>query len=137
MSSRLKRLYGRLASLIFYVGLDTVVGTIAYVISSGETNLAPGKMMIRIMTAIMLANGIVGGPDIMIFWRESGRRMVAEMERDAAQHERDAAQQKLGERDREIGELRTLIADLQDRVAAQERRPTRRARRRRLRNNGP
>ena len=150
MASRLKRLFGRLTSLIFYVGLDITVGGIAYVISSGETDLTPGKMMIRIMTAIMLANGIVGGPDIMLFWRESGRRMVAETERDVAQQklaernqeisERDREilerNREISERDREISELRALVSDLQERVATQERRPARRARRRRLRDNG-
>jgi hypothetical protein len=78
MASRLRQLYGRLAWLLFYVALDVVVGAVAYAVSGREPDLPSGQLMIRFMAAIMLANGIVGGPDTMIFWRESGRRMLAE-----------------------------------------------------------
>lgn len=130
-----RRWVPRLLYLAFYIALDAVTGVITHTISAGEPELTRGQLMIRIMTAMVLANAIVGGPDIMLYWRESGRRIAAEDERDAAVSERDAAQQKLAERDHEISELCSLIAELQERVAAQERRPIRRSRRR-LRNNG-
>ena len=82
-------------------------------------------MAIRILTAVTLVNIIVGGPDIMLFWGETGRRAAAE-----TRAKSDAAEQQLDERNREIGEL-------QERVATQEQRASRRTRpRRRLRNNG-
>ena len=84
-------------------------------------------MAIRILTAVTLVNIIVGGPDIILFWGETGRRAAAETR----------AEQQLDERNREIGELRAIIADLQERVATQEQRASRHTRpRRRLRNNG-
>ena len=43
----------------------------------------------------MLANGIVGGLDIMLFWRESGRRVSAEERLETATPERDVATQEL------------------------------------------
>ena len=87
-------------------------------------------MAIRILTAVTLVNIIVGGPDIMLFWGETGRHAAAETRA-------DAAEQQLDERNREIGELRAIIADLQERVATQEQRASRHTRpRRRLRNNG-
>ena len=71
----------------------------------------------------MLANGLVGGPDGMLYWKESGRRIEAERERDAAVQERDALRE-------EIRELRAMVEQLQNE------RGGRVARRRRLRNNG-
>ena len=139
--------------LLFYLCLDAVTGTIIYAISVGEADLTPGQLAIRILTAMALASAIVGGPDIMMFWQELGRRMAAERERDNAQakvaeqgqeisehtqkiselgREVSERDQKIAERDQVIAEMRTLIADLQE----QNRRPARRARRRPLRDNG-
>ncbi len=144
-----KRFFTRALRLSFYVCLDAATGTIIYAVSFGEAGLAPGQLAIRILTAMALASAIVGGPDIMLYWQESGRRIAAEEgrdaaqeerdaaqgERDAAQGERDAAQQKLAARDQEIAELRALLSDLREQVAAGERRPRRRARRH-LRDSG-
>jgi hypothetical protein len=124
-----------LASLTFYFGLDVLVGAIAYAVSRDEIDLARGQLMIRMMTAIMLANAIVGGPDIMLFWRESGLRMSAEERLGVADQERDVAVKQLAEREQEINELRILVGELQERMEAQEQRPTRRHRRRHLRSN--
>ena len=88
----IKPLFARILSLLFYISLDVVTGAIIYIVSNGEANLTPGQLAIRILTAIVLANAIVGGPDIMIFWRESGRRITAEEERDIAVANADAAQ---------------------------------------------
>ena len=123
-----KRLWLQTRRLLFYVGLDVAVGVAIYAISLGEAGLSSGQLAIRVLTGMALANAIVGGPDIMLYWQESGRRIRAE-------EERDNAQRKLVERDHEISELRSLIAELQERVSAQEQRPIRRSRRR-LRNNG-
>ncbi len=142
---RMRVFIGRMGSFVFYAGLDIAVGVIIYVVSSEEIDLTPGNMMLRIMTAIMLANGIVGGPDIMIFWRESGRRVAAEMERDAVRQElaerneelskrnqelskrnqelsrRDQElsirNQELGERDQELGERNQEISELRALIA--------------------
>ena len=40
----------------------------------------------------MLANGIVGGPDIMLLWRESVRRISGEERLETTTQERDADQ---------------------------------------------
>ena len=96
------------------------------------------------MTTIMLANGIVGGPDIMLFWRESGRRISAEERlevatqgrdaeragRIAVEQERDAAVANAAAMTQRLDELSTQVEQLQNDRAA------RRSRRRRLRNNG-
>ena len=91
-------LWRRLAWVLFYISLDVLIGAITYIVSHGEADLTSGEFMIRIMTAILLANGIVGGPDIMLYWRESGRRIEAERKlgeerklRDKAEKERDEA----------------------------------------------
>ena len=91
-------LWRRLAWVLFYISLDVLIGAITYIVSHGEADLTSGELMIRIMTAILLANGIVGGPDIMLYWRESGRRIEAERKlgeerklRDKAEKERDEA----------------------------------------------
>ena len=143
MVPALRRFFDRLASFAFYAGLDVVVGAIAYAISFGEADLTRGQLMIRMMTAIMLANGIVGGPDIMLFWRESGRRISAEerlevatQERDAerdarvsAEQERDAAVANAAAMTQRLDELSAQVEQLQNDQAA-------RRSRRRLRNNG-
>ena len=134
MVPALRRFFDRLASFAFYAGLDVVVGAIAYAISFGEADLTRGQLMIRMMTAIMLANGIVGGPDIMLFWRESGRRISAEERLEVATQERDEAQARLAERDRKIDELHARIQRLEAEQPSRQRQ--RRSRRRRLRNNG-
>ena len=71
-------LWRRLAWVLFYIWLDVLIGAITYIVSHGEADLTSGELMIRIMTAMLLANGIVGGPDIMLYWGESGRRIEAE-----------------------------------------------------------
>ena len=91
-------LWRRLAWVLFYIWLDVLIGAITYIVSHGEADLTSGELMIRIMTAMLLANGIVGGPDIMLYWGESGRRIEAERKlgeerklRDKAEKERDEA----------------------------------------------
>ncbi len=134
--------------LLFYGCLDVVVGTVIYLISIGEAGLSPGQLAIRILTAMGLANALVGGPDIMLYWQESGRRIKAEEALDEAVKERDEAfelrDEAVRERDQaaasasetqqqlqgQIDELRTQIERLQSQ------RSSRRSRRRRLRNNG-
>ena len=85
-----RRWVSRLPYLAFYIALDAATGVITYAISAGEPELTRGQLMIRVMTAMVLANAIVGGPDIMLYWRESGRRIEAEEERDAVAKERDS-----------------------------------------------
>lgn len=96
------------------------------------------------MTAIMLDNGIVGWPDIMLFWREAGRRISAEerlevatQERDAeragriaVEQERDAAVANAAAMAQRLDELSSQIEQLRNDRAA------RRSRRRNLRRNG-
>ena len=138
--------------LLFYVCLDVATGAVIYAISVGEVGLTPGQLAIRILTAMALASAIVGGPDIMLYWQESGRRIKAEEERDAvvverdtvakerdierdaqiaAEKERDAALADVATIARRLDELSTEMEQLRNERAA--RRP--RARRR-LRNNG-
>ena len=128
------RLLRRLLPLLFYVCLDAVAGSIIYFISVDEAGLEPGQLAMRILTALALVSVILGGPDIMLYWLESGRRMKVEDERDAAVKERDRAvenaaivQRQLQE---QIDELRSQIDELQSR------RRSRQGRRRRLRDNG-
>ena len=139
-----KHFRARVWRLLFYVCLDAATGAAIYVISIDEVGLTTGQLAIRILTAMALASAIVGGPDIMLYWQESGRRIAAEEERDAAVEkadatakERDAAAKRADaaeeERDawrQEANELRAMIEQLQDGRAA------RRSRRRRLRSNG-
>ena len=147
--------------LLFYVCLDVVVGAVIYLISVGEAGLSPGQLAIRILTAMGLASAIIGGPDIMLYWQESGRRIAAEKERDAERDARIAAEQ---ERD-EVVKLRNKAFELRDNAVRerdqaaanasetqqqmqgqidelrtqierlQSQRSSRRSRRRRLRNN--
>ena len=133
----IRRLLARARRLLFYVCLDAVVGGVVLAISVGEADLTPGQLAIRILTTVALANAIVGGPDIMLYWQESGRRIKAEDERDAAVEnaktvtkERDVAVQERDSLREEIHELRVMVEQLQNRRSA------RRSRRRRLRNNG-
>ena len=80
----------------------------------------------------------------MLYWQESGRRIAAEKERDAAAEERDAervarmaAEQ---ERDAALADVATIARRLDELSTEVEQlrneRATRRSRRRRLRNNG-
>ena len=131
-----RRLLGWALRLLFYVCLDVVVGAVIYAISVGEVGLTRGQLAIRILTAMALASAIVGGPDIVLYWQESGRRVNAEEERDAAIQERDAAvkDRDAAVRDRdamaeELRELRTMVEELQNSRL-------RRRARRRLRGNG-
>ena len=133
----IRRLLARARRLLFYACLDVVVGGVILAISVGEADLTPGQLAIRILTTVALANAIVGGPDIMLYWQESGRRIKAEDERDAAVEnaktvtkERDVAVQERDSLREEIHELRVMVEQLQNRRSA------RRSRRRRLRNNG-
>ena len=150
---------------MFYVCLDVAAGTAIYVISAGEAGLTPGQLAIRILTGMALASAIVGGPDIMLYWQESGHRIKAEDERDAAVEnaktatkERDAAakerdtvvEERNTERAARIAAEQERDAALSDMAAVSQRldelsaeveqlrteRSTRRSRRRRLRNNG-
>ena len=145
----------RLTVVSFYITLDVVVASLAYLASYGEPNFTPGQLMMRMLGAMLMANGLIGGPDTMMFWQESGRRAKAESERDAvvaelektrkereqeaaaavkergqAAQERAALEQQLAEQGQEMQTLRAQIAELQA-----ERRPRRRARRRPLRDS--
>lgn len=153
-----KRSLGRAWRFLFYVCLDVAAGTAIYLLSVGEAGLTPGQLAIRILTGMALASAIVGGPDIMLYWQESGHRIKAEDERDAAQRERDAAtnerdtvvEERNTERAARIAAEEERDAALSDMAAVSQRldelsaeveqlrteRSTRRSRRRRLRNNG-
>lgn len=128
-----KRWLARALRFLFYVCLDVAVGAAIYAISVGEADLTPGQLAIRILTAMALASAIVGGPDIMLYWQESGRRIAAEQERDEAQAKLAERDQEISERDRQIDELRARI----QRLEAEQSSPQHHRRsRRRLRNNG-
>ena len=103
--------------LLFYVCLDVVVGAVIYLISVGEAGLSSGQLAIRILTAMGLASAIIGGPDIMLYWQESGRRIKAEEERDTVAKERDAERDAriAAERERdEVVQLRNKAFELRD-----------------------
>ena len=139
-----KRFLARAARVLFYVCLDVAAGAAIYAISVGEAGLTPGQLAIRILTGMALASAIVGGPDIMLYWQESGQRIKAEDERDAAIKEREAADQRADsaeqERDAAVKRADALAQRLDELSAevAQLRtgRATRRSRRRRLRHYG-
>ena len=139
-----KRLLARSLRPLFYVCLDVAVGTAIFVISVGEDGLTPGQLAIRILTGMALASAIVGGPDIMLYWQESGRRIKAEDERDAAEEtvemERKARVAAEQERDAAVANATAVAQRLNELSAEVEQlrneRATRRSRRRRLRNNG-
>ena len=153
-----KRSLARALRFLFYVFLDVASGTIIYVISVGEAGLTPGQLAIRILTGMALASAIIGGPDIMLYWQESGRRIAAEDERDAAvenaktatkerdvaQHERDSEHERAAAAEREradaVKRADTLEQRLDELSAELEQlrteRSSRRTRRRRLRNKG-
>ena len=145
-----KRSLARALRFLFYVCLDVAAGTAIYVISIGEAGLAPGQLAIRILTGMALASAIVGGPDIMLYWQESGHRIAAEDARDAAMENAKAAQQERDaerdariaaeqERDAALANVAAVSQRLDDLSAEVEQlraeRSTRRARRR-LRRNG-
>ena len=139
------RLLARALRFLFYVSLDAVIGAAIYAISVGEAGLTSGQLAIRILTAMALASAIVGGPDIMLYWQESGRRIAAEEERDAAEQkveterdariaaeqERDAAVANMAAMTQRVDELSAQVAQLRNE------RMSRRSRRRRLRRSGP
>ena len=129
MRNPFDRLGQRLSEAGFYITLDVVTAALTYIISYGEAELTDGQLMMRMLGAMMLANGLVGGPDGMLYWKESGRRMEAEKKRDVAVEERDAAMQERDALREEVRELRAMVEQLQN-----ERRSRRT--RRRLRNNG-
>ena len=143
----------RLAEISFYIGLDAVTAAATYIVSYGEPGLYPGQLMVRMLGAMLLVNGLVGGPDTMMYWKESGRRIEAEKERDAAvaraekdaaraekavaraekaeadaARERAAREKQTAAQGQEIQALRAQIDEIQN-----ERNRRRRARRRRLR----
>ena len=147
----------RLAEISFYIGLDAATAAATYIVSYGEPGLYPGQLMVRMLGAMLLVNGLVGGPDTMMYWKESGRRIEAEKERDAAvarvdkvvqerneavakatqerneavadaARERAAREKQTAEQGQEIQALRAQIDEIQN-----ERNQRRRARRRRLR----
>ena len=89
-----KRSLTRPLRFLFYVCLDVAAGTATYAISVGEPGLTPGQLAIRILTGMALASAIIGGPDIMLYWQESGQRIKAEDERDAAAKRADTAEQE-------------------------------------------
>ncbi len=154
-----KRPFTWFLRLLFYIVLDAVTGAIIYIISIDEADLAPGQLAIRILTAMTLVSAIVGGPDIMLYWQESGRRIAAEEERDAERDGRIAAEKMVAtERDARIAveqerdaverERDTAVANVAammqrvDELSAQvaqlrNERTSRRSRRRHLRRNGP
>ena len=88
----------RFSEASFYIALDVVVGGITYIASYGEPGLHTGQMLMRILGAMLLANGLVGGPDTMMYWKEAGRRIKAEDERDEAREQLDAERKEARER---------------------------------------
>ena len=88
----------RFSEASFYIALDVVVGGITYIASYGEPGLHTGQMLMRILGAMLLANGLVGGPDTMMYWKEAGRRIKAEDELAEFKKERDAERDEARER---------------------------------------
>ena len=114
----------RFGEIAFYITLDAVVAGITYIASYNEPELHSDQLLMRILGAMLLANGLVGGPDTMMYWKESGRRIKAEEERDEARKELDKERDQLAKVTAERDELR---------AEQDERSRLRRARRRRLR----
>ena len=146
-----QRLLARALRFLFYVCLDVAAGAAICVISVGEAGLTPGQLVIRILTAMTLASAIAGGPDIMLYWQESGRRIAAEEERDDAAKRAAAAEQRVEterdartaaeqERDAAVANAAALAQRLDELSAQVEQlrndRTSRRSRRRHLRRNG-
>ena len=115
-------LWRRLAWVLFYIWLDVLIGAITYIVSHGEADLTSGELMIRIMTAMLLANGIVGGPDVMLYWRESGRRIEAERKQVEAERKLDEERQLLAEARKERDEAVALIRRLEEQLAQERQR---------------
>ena len=115
-------LWRRLAWVLFYIWLDVLIGAITYIVSHGEADLTSGELMIRIMTAMLLANGIVGGPDIMLYWRESGRRIEAERKQVEAERKLDEERKLLAEARKERDEAVALIRRLEEQLAQERQR---------------
>lgn len=91
-------------------------------LSYNEADLTTGQLMIRIMTAMILAIGIVGGPDAMLFWKEAGRRIDAEERLAAEVKEHEKTRKELDElykiareRDEAQARVRELEAELERR----------------------
>ena len=115
-------LWRRLAWVLFYIWLDVLIGAITYIVSHGEADLTSGELMIRIMTAMLLANGIVGGPDVMLYWRESGRRIEAERKQVEAERKLDEERQLLAEARKERDEAVALTRRLEEQLAQERQR---------------
>ena len=115
-------LWRRLAWVLFYIWLDVLIGAITYIVSHGEADLTSGELMIRIMTAMLLANGIVGGPDIMLYWGESGRRIEAERKQVEAERKLDEERKLLAEARKERDEAVALIRRLEEQLAQERQR---------------
>ncbi len=115
-------LWRRLAWVAFYISLDVLIGAITYAVSYGEADLTSGELMIRIMTAVLLANGIVGGPDVMLYWRESGRRIEAERKLDEERKLLAEARKERDESKKERDEAVALIQRLEEQLAQERQR---------------
>ena len=115
-------LWRRLAWVLFYIWLDVLIGAITYIVSHGEADLTSGELMIRIMTAMLLANGIVGGPDVMLYWRESGRRIEAERKQVEAERKLDEERKLLAEARKERDEAVALTRRLEEQLAQERQR---------------
>ena len=115
-------LWRRLAWVLFYIWLDVLIGAITYIVSHGEADLTSGELMIRIMTAMLLANGIVGGPDIMLYWRESGRRIEAERKQVEAERKLDEERKLRDKAEKERDEAVALIRRLEEQLAQERQR---------------
>ena len=115
-------LWRRLAWVLFYIWLDVLIGAITYIVSHGEADLTSGELMIRIMTAMLLANGIVGGPDVMLYWGESGRRIEAERKQVEAERKLDEERKLLAEARKERDEAVALTRRLEEQLAQERQR---------------
>ena len=115
-------LWRRLAWVLFYIWLDVLIGAITYIVSHGEADLTSGELMIRIMTAMLLANGIVGGPDIMLYWRESGRRIEAERKQVEAERKLDEERKLRDKAEKERDEAVALTRRLEEQLAQERQR---------------
>ena len=107
----------RFTEASFYIALDLVVAGVTYIASYNEPGLHTGQLLMRILGAMLLANGLVGGPDTMMYWKESGRRIKAEEERDEA---RKLLADARKERDAELAAARERAAKRAEQDAADE-----------------
>ena len=107
----------RFTEASFYIAMDLVVAGVTYIASYNEPGLHTGPLLMRILGAMLLANGLVGGPDTMMYWKESGRRIKAEEERDEA---RKLLADARKERDAELAAARERAAKRAEQDAADE-----------------